>query len=250
MIRSKGIPTKSKRRLERLSQQVKDLPKDTWYKDLEETVKKEIQELLEEFLEGHQEIPAEIRQELLHPDKFSPKTLLESILGFARYLDTYKLEGEWNHPLFLGLLETLERKHPLHQEMMELSHLLKSSPDLSFRELPLETQERIEKVIEHLLDNPQIDQEKLRDLLSQQDGPMGLQRCVVGFLRQYDVYLKERQKRISRYIASMLARACARSLLGLARGSSLYRGRGFRKRGPYRNYIREDPREGPMEWEP
>ena len=250
MIRSKGIPTKSKRRLERLSQQVKDLPKDTWYKDLEETVKKEIQELLEEFLEGHQEIPAEIRQELLHPDKFSPKTLLESILGFARYLDTYKLEGEWNHPLFLGLLETLERKHPLHQEMMELSHLLKSSPDLSFRELPLETQERIEKVIEHLLDNPQIDQEKLRDLLSQQDGPMGLQRCVVGFLRQYDVYLKERQKRISRYIASMLARACARSLLGLAGGSSLYHGRGFRKRGPYRNYIREDPREGPMEWEP
>ena len=250
MIRSKGIPTKSKRRLERLSQQVKDLPKDTWYKDLEETVKKEIQELLEEFLEGHQEIPAEIRQELLHPDKFSPKTLLESILGFARYLDTYKLEGEWNHPLFLGLLETLERKHPLHQEMMELSHLLKSSPDLSFRELPLEIRERIEKVIEHLLDNPQIDQEKLRDLLSQQDGPMGLQRCVVGFLRQYDVYLKERQKRISRYIASMLARACARSLLGLAGGSSLYHGRGFRKRGPYRNYIREDPREGPMEWEP
>ena len=250
MIRSKGIPTKSKRRLERLSQQVKDLPKDTWYKDLEETVKKEIQELLEEFLEGHQEIPAEIRQELLHPDKFSPKTLLESILGFARYLDTYKLEGEWNHPLFLGLLETLERKHPLHQEMMELSHLLKSSPNFSFRELPLEIRERIEKVIEHLLDNPQIDQEKLRDLLSQQDGPMGLQRCVVGFLRQYDVYLKERQKRISRYIASMLARACARSLLGLAGGSSLYHGRGFRKRGPYRNYIREDPREGPMEWEP
>lgn len=250
MIRSKGIPTKSKRRLERLSQQVKDLPKDTWYRDLEETVKKEIQELLEEFLEGHQEIPAEIRQELLHPDKFSPKTLLESILGFARYLDTYKLEGEWNHPLFLGLLETLERKHPLHQEMMELSHLLKSSPNFSFRELPLEIRERIEKVIEHLLDNPQIDQEKLRDLLSQQDGPMGLQRCVVGFLRQYDVYLKERQKRISRYIASMLARACARSLLGLAGGSSLYHGRGFRKRGPYRNYIREDPREGPMEWEP
>lgn len=172
-----------------------DIPKDQLaFRKLDELVREQVNEILAELMNGKEEIPEEVKQELLHPDELTPLGLQNTILRFAKKPAEHKAVTQYNSAVYFALSGSLDEDGDakLLAGLEELHILLAdvSIKDLNFRKLEDAAKGKVTELLESILNSKEeinIPAEvKQALLLPDELTPLGFQNTILRFAKKLE----------------------------------------------------------------
>ena len=172
-----------------------DTPNDQLaFRKLDEPVQAQVSEIVADLLNGKEEIPDEVKQELLHPDELTPLGLQNTILRFAKKPEEHKAVSQYNSAVYFALSEALDEDGDtkLLADLEELHTLIADVQigDLHFRKLNDDAKSKITELLGSILNSKeeiQIPAEVRQALLHPDElTPLGFQNTVLRFAKKLE----------------------------------------------------------------